>query len=293
MSSNPTVGVYPPNEILALQNLLADAEAARIAAEKKASDAKAALERAQEVNESLKRRLNNKHQKGQTVYILRNPADRERKLYKIGHSKDVCKRNGTYSTAMPDGVDTIHRVQTCDANLVERVVHHVLDAYRYDANREWFQGDAELFRRVLDAVVSFVDGLTSSLDNVTEARFDERVKKVMRCLQHHGEGGNASDSSTRSAVTVNTTGDGNTIHVNVVFQDDTIKAFFKERFQRDVNPDRVAEWRDVFGTYKRLHGRIRAEDLKRGLQPYGLVWKQGSVGGKKFEGYRGWNFRSS
>jgi hypothetical protein len=293
MLFHPTAGVCPPNEILTLQNLLADAEAARIAAEKKAADAKGALEKAQQANESLKRCLKNKHQKGQTVYILRNPADRERELYKIGHSNDLCKRNSTYSTAMPDGIDTIHRVQTCDAHLVERIVHHILDAYRYDANREWFQGDAELFRRVLDAVVSFVDGLTSSLDNVTDAKFDERVKKVMRRLQHHGEDGNESDSSTRSAVTVNTTGDGNTIHVNLLFQNDTITTFFKERFQRDVNPDRVAEWRHVFGTYKRVHGRIRADDLKRGLQPYGLVWKQGSVGGKKFEGYRGWNFKSS
>jgi prophage antirepressor-like protein len=128
------------------QKLLTDAEtarvaaeAARVAAEKEAADAKAALIKEREEKESLKRRLKNKHQKGQTVYIARNPADRERELYKIGHSKDVCKRSGQYSTSMPDGVDMVHCVKTCDANLVERVVQHILDAYRYDANREWFQ----------------------------------------------------------------------------------------------------------------------------------------------------------
>ena len=74
----------------------------------------------------LKRRLKNKHQKGETVYIARNPADADRNLYKIGHTKDLSKRSGQYATAMPDGAEIVHRVQTCNAHLVERVVHHVL-----------------------------------------------------------------------------------------------------------------------------------------------------------------------
>jgi prophage antirepressor-like protein len=274
----------------ASQKLLTDAEtaraaaeAARVAAEKKAQAAEAALIKEREENESLKRRLKNKHQKGQTVYIARNPADRERELYKIGHSKDVCKRSGQYSTAMPDGVDMVHCVKTCDANLVERVVQHILDVYRYEANREWFQGDADLFRRVLDAVVSFVDGLTASLDNVTEAKFDERVKKVMRRLQHHDEDGNDSDSST---VTVNTNGDGNTIHVNVTVC--PVKDFFQKHLRRSANSRKVLLWTDVFKLYKREYGDMRAPALQAELTKHGAVWQETSVDGVKFAGFKGW-----
>jgi len=133
--------------------------------------------------------LKNKHQKGETVYIARNPADSERNLYKIGHIKDLDGRTGHYATAMPDGVEIVHRIATCDSRLVERIVHHILDVHRYDENREWFQGDPELFRRVVNAVALFVDGLTASVDNVVGAKFDEMVKRVVRKPEDIRRGG--------------------------------------------------------------------------------------------------------
>ena len=60
---------------------------------------------------------------------------------------------------MPDGCETVHCIRTCDAGLVEKIVHRILDDYRYDPNREWFQGDAELFARVVNAAARFVEGL--------------------------------------------------------------------------------------------------------------------------------------
>ena len=180
-------------------------ERARMAAERRALEAEeaatkamAALAKLEDEKEGLKRKLENKHQKGQTVYIARNPADRDRSLYKIGHSKNVSKRSGNYCTSMPDGVDIVHRVLTSDSHLAERVVHHILDVHRYDANREWFQGDPNFFARVVDCVVEFIDGMVEAGDTIVEHKLDTQLRTLMRRTldQRPGKESDASGGPT-------------------------------------------------------------------------------------------------
>ncbi|KAJ3056857.1 hypothetical protein HK097_003393 [Rhizophlyctis rosea] len=161
----------------------AAADQARLAAEKKGQEAEAALKKAREANETLKRRLKNKHQKRETIHIIRNPADAERKLYKN----------------RPHQGPQQAEQSICDGH-ARRGGH---DSLRPDLQRSAL--DPGLFRKVVDSIAHFVDGLTASLDNVTGARFDEVVKTAMHNLKNFdAEDGNESDSSssTRSSVVV-------------------------------------------------------------------------------------------
>jgi len=192
--------------------------------------------------------LKNKHQKGETVYIARNPADSERNLYKIGRTKDLDNRTGQYATAVPDGVEIIHRIATCDSHLVEKVVHHILDVHRYDANREWFQGDPELFRRVVNAVAHFVDGLTDSLHNVNGLKFDEIMKRCVNKLKNFDDGDGASDSSTatQSSIVVNSSGSNAVVNVTVNVAPELVLArdFCSERVIPDAGGT-MLQWKEV------------------------------------------------
>ena len=62
------------------------------AAEREAQEAKAALVKANEEKiqrekllDKLRRQIKNKHEKRENVYLLRNPSDRSRSLWKVGH----------------------------------------------------------------------------------------------------------------------------------------------------------------------------------------------------------------
>ena len=245
----------------ASQKLVQDAETARIAAEVKASAAEAALEKEREANETLKRQIKSKHQKGQSVYLLRNASDRHRNLWKIGKTRDLSVRTLQYSTAMPDGADLVHCCHTRDSSVVERVVHHILDKYRYEDNREWFQGDAEYFARVMDCVVVFVDGMTDAGDAVVGYKLDTRLCKLMKRVFTSTVDGDESDGSTGSTVIIqgNVTGD---VNVNFIMSENVVSRFIEEKLERSESKgDRL--WRSTINEiFSQWYNRRRRDNPK-------------------------------
>jgi prophage antirepressor-like protein len=156
------------------------------AAEREAQEAKTKLLEAEKVQlkqaeklEELRRRIRDQHQKGQTVYLLRNPSDRETKKWKVGKTKDMSNRECQYTTAMPDGPEIVHCRHTRDSALVERVCLHILKSYRYEEGHEWMVGDPEYFARVIDCVVNFVDGMTDAGETIVDYKLHKRVDKLM------------------------------------------------------------------------------------------------------------------
>jgi hypothetical protein len=215
----------------ASQKLLQDAETARAAAEKKAQDvqeqadrdlkkvreelarAMSAKDKATEKAEELRRKMEHKKQKGQCIYLLQNAADADRRLYKAGHSKDLNKREFSYCTSMPDGVDILHCVYTRDAVLAEKIVHHILDEFRYGG--EWFQGDPQLFSQVITAVTSFLDGMVESLDNIVPFGTAERLAKMLQKAKTFAPGHDDGADSDASNSGVLITGPVTNVTVNI------------------------------------------------------------------------------
>ena len=199
--------------------LLQDAEESRQreeAAQKEASEAKAALEREKAKTESLKRQLKDRHEVGESVYLIENAADDERKLYKIGKSQDLSRREKNFETALPDGTNTLHCRHCTNSTLVEKIMHHILAKYRYKPIREWFQGPAKYFAKLLDAVVDFVDGLVEAGENIQEFDFNKRLEKLIRKARNYDadDVADLSEASSSDSVLV-VTGGTNNIVVNV------------------------------------------------------------------------------
>jgi len=243
---------------LAAEKEAKDADTARLAAEKEAKEAKEALEKERLEKEDLKRRLKNKHQRGHCVYLLRNPADRERNLWKIGRSKDLSKRECQYQTPLPDGVDIAHCRHTSDSKLAESLVHHALSDYRYTDNKEWFEGDPEVFAHVVDVAVAVIDNLPFTVASVVQSKLRDKIRREFsRARRFDLEDGNETDASN-SSIVINANNVGT---VNVTIQKPG-QAAFDDFFEQHIIEERRAglRWTTAYKTFRRW-----AEDETRAI----------------------------
>ena len=221
--------------------MLMDAESARKFAEREAQEAKAALVKANEEKiqrekllDKLRRQIKNKHEKRENVYLLRNPSDRSRSLWKVGRTNDLSNREAQYGTAMPDGPEIVHCRHTTNSKLVETLVMHVIDDYRYEPNHEWFQGDPEYFASLIDMAVDFVDGLIETGEKATPFGLKEKLSKLLKKAKRFDPDDDEdaqSDDSGTSSITINHSGSGS---INITLPDYTglIRDFKSETLQR-------------------------------------------------------------
>ena len=261
-------------------------------AEQKARAAEAALKREQEVNENLKRQLGKKHEAGETVYIVRNPSDAQRSLYKIGKSKDLKKRTQQYNTAMPDGSETVHCVRTCDAHLVERIVHHILDDYRYNPNREWFQGNAELFARVVNAAARFVDGLTASVEKAEAFKIDEEMTNLMERLHLHDLSVPIPSLTLPGECTTRSvSNDSNHAGPTATAPSDDCELVDRFISQRVIKvPTALLNWSHIYKAFRRWCD-IKGLPERSSRREYEALFQEklGNFNGVETKSWRGWN----
>jgi hypothetical protein len=143
-------------------------------------------------------------------------------LSKIGRTKELSVRELSYQTPFPDGVDILHCRHTTDSKLAEAVIHHVLDDFRYADNREWFQGDPEIFAHIIDITVSLIDNLPHVVESVVTSQLRSRIRKELtRAKTYHPDDAETNDAipgssnagSQPSVVVINAS--GGTVNVNV------------------------------------------------------------------------------
>lgn len=108
----------------------------------------------------LQREMRNQYQAGQTIYVLQVPNayrnDRQF-IFKLGKTKDLVQRQRTYNTNMSGGAVMIYHKYCIDANVVEKVLFHVLRQYKMQENREFFDCEFEIIRQTIDRVVVMLD----------------------------------------------------------------------------------------------------------------------------------------
>ncbi|KAJ3034084.1 hypothetical protein HDV00_005448, partial [Rhizophlyctis rosea] len=109
------------------------------------------IQQEKEKTATLLGRLSNKYAAGERVHIMQNSLYGATQLYKVGRTRDLHKRLSTYNTGNPDGsVTIVYDRRCCDSKLVESMVHHVLDYYRSEDNREYFCCPLVQIRDALD-----------------------------------------------------------------------------------------------------------------------------------------------
>ena len=121
----------------------------------------------------LQAKLAGKYAPGQQIYVLMNPADANRNLYKLGRTKDLSKRIGNYNTGMPDGFSVLHTVTCADSAACEQVVATALEKFRY--NREWYRCDLSIITNAMDAAVMANDGLVRCIDHLEKYGVTQKI----------------------------------------------------------------------------------------------------------------------
>jgi hypothetical protein len=95
--------------------------------------------------------------------------------YKVGKTKgDVSKRIKGLQTANVDDIEIMFKFRTSNPDLVEKMVHVVLDQYRCN-NREFFECKLDFIKIVTEISCKMFDTLVSMYDNITENEVYNRL----------------------------------------------------------------------------------------------------------------------
>jgi hypothetical protein len=147
---------YKRSDVSAAVTRCLNLSSAWMAQQLRERDAAVAKERRK--TETLLEKLSNKYVAGDRVYVMLNSLYDPSPVYKIGRTKDLTKRLGTYNTGNPDDVIVVYERKCSDSKLVELLAQHILDHYRSESNREYYCLPVGQIKKVLDHCVDSCDG---------------------------------------------------------------------------------------------------------------------------------------
>ncbi|KAJ3068607.1 hypothetical protein HK102_007133 [Quaeritorhiza haematococci] len=156
-----------------------EAEAARKEAEAKAAEEQ---KRREELELKLQRRTYEPIEKTGHVYVIETDGG-----IKVGETKkDVPCRVKGMQTANRNDIKILLDFETSNPDLLERTVHYILDRYRSNSNREFFDCDTEHIKRVVILAGNTIDTLKSMYENISQDEFITRVNEnvgISMCCQ--------------------------------------------------------------------------------------------------------------
>jgi len=115
---------------------------------------------------------------GDVVYIYRNNTNEEKPLLKIGQTKNLAKREAGYNTYNQSG-DIVYAKRCHNSDLLEKVVHQILDKFRVHPKREWFDITLDIAITTIEAAQIFLDGFIPYADALTKCKLVERLNNAL------------------------------------------------------------------------------------------------------------------
>jgi len=109
-------------------------------------------------------------QKTGHVYIIRTDGG-----YKVGKTKDINNRVKGLQTGNVKQIETILDFKTSNSDLLEKIVHYILDRYRCNSNREFFDCNIDYIKSIVAIAGSTIDTLKSTYHHISN---DELIKKL-------------------------------------------------------------------------------------------------------------------
>jgi prophage antirepressor-like protein len=116
------------------------------------------LEKAKNYTETILRRKYQDYEKGDVIYAFKDNIYDKNSMIKIGKTKDIKSRETDYSVTNKSG--NMMYIQYClNSDLTEKVLHHILDKYRYIAKQEWFHNlpSDEFVIQTIKSVIYIMD----------------------------------------------------------------------------------------------------------------------------------------
>ena len=95
---------------------------------------------------------------------------------KVGKTKDaVNKRIRGLQTGNVNNIETLFDFKTSNPDLLEKCAHYILDRYRCNSNREFFDCDINYIKTIVEICGSVIDTLKSTYQHISK---DELVQKL-------------------------------------------------------------------------------------------------------------------
>jgi hypothetical protein len=124
--------------------------------------------------EIFKNRKYDEIEKKENVYIF---SSDKQDMYKIGKSKDIIQRRKSLQTGNVDEIIILHSRPTSNDFILEKIVHYVLDSYRYKSDGEFFTAKLEYMKFIIDIAGVFLDTLKSSYEYITKEELLQKINE--------------------------------------------------------------------------------------------------------------------
>ena len=108
------------------------------------------------------------------VYIIKTDGG-----YKVG-KKDINNRVKGLQTGNNREIKVVFDFKTSNSDLLEKNVHYILDRYRCNSNREFFDCDPEYIKRIITVVGSTIDTLKSCYKHISKDDLTSRLKSGVK-----------------------------------------------------------------------------------------------------------------
>lgn len=139
----------------------------------KKSDELAKTQKQLEIKTKLKVKRWYDSEPGDTVYAVKNANN-----IKLGKTQSLRTRE----TAYVNDVFYARKCYNCD--LAEKVIHHILDKFREENNKEYFDISEELAIYTIDMVCNFLDNFISYSEELPKSGMKENLETSLQTVQN-------------------------------------------------------------------------------------------------------------
>lgn len=108
------------------------------------------------------------------VYLYQESND----IIKVGEAMNMKNREDTHRSSSYSS-RMVYAKQCTNRKLLEKVVHHILDQYRLDPQREWFKVSFEVAKEALDTAQLFLDGMVDHCEQIHQRQLFARMKDLI------------------------------------------------------------------------------------------------------------------
>ena len=108
-----------------------------------------------------------------SVYIMKTDAYG---AHKVGKAKDSSKRVKGLQTGNVDDIEVVFDFPTSNPDVLEKVVHYILDRYRCNSNREFFNCNVEYIKMIMTICGNVIDTLKSTFQHITSEEVLSKLK---------------------------------------------------------------------------------------------------------------------
>lgn len=135
--------------------------------------------------ENYQKNISRRYQKelpGDVIYIYSSDSRESRPMLKIGKTTHLAERESQFKCSNYHG-EVVYAKRCYNCDLLEKVIHHILDKKRVLKFREWFDITFDVAKQVVDSCQFFLDELMSRVEDFPDISFCENLMNLVDATQ--------------------------------------------------------------------------------------------------------------